>query len=663
MIWRILAGSLVGMLMPAPSAARVVRLTIESRESPPYARNYERLTGRFLGELDPADALNAIINDIALAPRNARGKVEYSATFTLLRPLDPAKASGVLWYEVPNRGNSPLNPQPSPDALRAGHVVLSSGWQGDLAPRAGVETITVPAAHNADGSSITGPVLARMSNLPAHSSTASLEGGFSGLHYQRPATLDTRRALLTKQASDDGQVIPVPAQDWVFANCQNKPFPGEPDPARICLKDGFDADLLYQVVYTAKDPLVLGIGLAATRDIVSFFRYADKDDNGTANPVAGLLKQAIAFGTSQSGNFLKTFVHLGFNQDEARRRVWDGINPNIAARQTPLNFRFAIPGGAANLYEPGSEGVLWWGTYRDAARGRNAASLLDRCRATKSCPKIMETFGSTEFWGLRMSPGLVGTSAQADIPLPPEVRRYYFPGVTHGGGRGGFDTAARPGRGCLLPDNPNPSAETMRALRLALTTWVTKNVPPPPSRYPTLAKGELAAPQHAAMDFPAIPGQPLPDNLINPFLIYDFGASFRYNDLSGAIAMEPPLLRGIVPLLVPRTDADGNEVGGVPSVLHQAPLGTYLGWNVTAGGYLKGRGCGFTGGFIPFVKTKAERESSGDPRPSLEERYGSHDGYVRKVREAAHKLQLEGFLLADDAEKLVKQAEESAVLR
>ena len=659
-IW---ASSIACLIFAAQSQARVVKLTVEFRESPAYAKDYERLTGRFFGELDPADPLNAIINDIALAPRNARGRVEYAATFTLLRPTDRARASGVMWYEVPNRGNSPLNPRPSADALRAGHVIVSSGWQGDLAPRPGLETITVPIARNPDGSSITGPVLARLSNLPAHSSTASLQAGFSALRYQQPATLDTRKALLTRQASDDGEVVPIAPQDWAFANCEKTPFPGEPDPTRICLKDGFEADRLYQVVYTAKDPLVLGIGLAATRDIVSFFRYAGQDDSGSANPVGGLIQHAIAFGTSQSGNFIKTFLHLGFNQDEAKRIVWDGVNPNIAARQTPLNFRFAIPGGAANLYEPGSEGVLWWSTYHDAARGRPAASLLDRCRATKTCPKIVETFGSTEFWGLRMSPGLVGTKVDADIPLPPDVRRYYFPGVTHGGGRGGFDTAARPGRGCALPDNPNSTAETMRALRQALTEWVVHNAPPPASRYPTLAKGELVPPVHTAMGFPAIPGQPLPDNLVNTFFIYDFGSRFRYNDLSGAIASQPPAVRGVVPMLVPKTDADGNEVSGVPSVLHQAPLGTYLGWNVTASGYLKGRGCGFAGGFIPFARTKAERERSGDPRLSLEERYGTHEAYVQRVQEAARVLVEQRFLLPDDAERLVKEAQASSVLR
>jgi hypothetical protein len=264
-----------------------------------------------------------------------------------------------------------------------------------------------------------------------------------------------------------------------------------------------------------------------------------------------------------------------------------------------------------------------------------------------------------------MSPGLVGTRAETDIPLPPEVRRYYFPGVTHGGGRGGFQVNASgsAGGGCALPANPNSTSESLRALRLALTDWVTRNAPPPDSRYPTLAAGQLALPDAAAMGFPAIPGFPLPDNLIDAMPDYDFGPSFRYPDLSGAIAKQPPPIRQMVPLLVPKTDVDGNELGGIPSPLHQAPLGTYLGWNVAASGYRKGRGCGFSGGFIPFARTREERLAIGDPRASLEERYGTHEGYVSRVREAARQLVRERFLLQEDADRIVGEAEASPILR
>jgi hypothetical protein len=277
----------------------------------------------------------------------------------------------------------------------------------------------------------------------------------------------------------------------------------------------------------------------------------------------------------------------------------------------------------------------------------------------------METFGSSEFWGLRMSPGLVGTDAMSDIPLPSNLRRYYFPGVTHGGGRGGFQwiEPGSAGRACALPENPNSTAESMRALRKALTDWVVNDIAPPESRYPTISRGELVAPVHNAMGFPVIPGAPLPDNMINGLPDYDFGDGFKYNDLSGAILIQPPLIRGMIPMLVPKTNSDGNEVGGIPSVLHQVPLGTYLGWNITASGYFKGRACGFSGGFIPFARTRDQRIASGDPRPSLEERYGTHEGYVGKIRDAAKRLVEGRFLLPDDAARLVREADASEVLR
>ncbi|MEK7831205.1 MAG: alpha/beta hydrolase domain-containing protein, partial [Acidobacteriota bacterium] len=244
------------------------------------------------------------------------------------------------------------------------------------------------------------------------------------------------------------------------------------------------------------------------------------------------------------------------------------------------------------------------------------------------------------------------------------VRRYYFPGTTHGGGRGGFSAAvpASPGA-CELPGNSNSQADTMRALIVALTNWVVKDSSPPPSQYPRLDQNQLVWPRAAAMGFPAIPGWPLPDNLLNTFLDYDFGTEFNYNDLSGVLLIQPPIIKRVLPLLVPKVNADGNETSGVASALHQAPLGTYLGWNVTRGGFYKGRVCGFSGSFIPFAKNKAEREAAGDPRPSLEERYRDHAGYVAAVRAAVERLLQQKFLLPEDAERLIREAETGDVLR
>ncbi len=660
------------IILATTGEARVTRIVVEQTQSPAYegrsfgaVGQYEILVGKAYGEIDPKDSHNTIITDLQFAPRNARGMVEYVATFTLVKPVNLAKANGALLYAVPNRGLR-ITPGAFGVAgesgeeffLKRGYIILHSGWQGDLAPRPGAELITVPIAKNPDGSSIVGLALARFSNMASGSNTLPLPVAHEA------ASLDTARATLTKRASEDGAVIPIPGGDWAFADCGKTPFPGLPDANKVCVKGGFDPIYLYELSYTAKDPLALGIGFAATRDIVSFFRRAAKDENNFPNPVAGRVTHSIAQGVSQSGNFIKTFIHLGFNQDEANRIVWDGANDHIAGRQLAMNIRFATPSGAANLYEAGSEAPLWWGQYEDTARGQKKSSMLDRCRTTKTCPKIFETFGSAEFWGLRMSPNLFGAKADVDIPLPANVRRYYFPGTTHGGGRGGFSAdAAAPQGACELPTNPNPQAESMRALIVALTDWVFKEVEPPPSVYPRLDRGQLARPDHSAMGFPLIPGKPLPDNLINHFYDYDFGPEFKYGDLSGVMTTQPPVIKRILPMIVPKVDADGNETSGVASPLHQAPLGTYLGWNVTRAGFYKGRVCGFAGGFIPFAKTKADRLAAGDPRLSLEERYRDHAGYVAAVKKAVENLLSQRFLLPEDAERLIRQADESDVLR
>ena len=342
--------------------AHVTRIVIEQKQSPAYegksfgsVGQYEILTGKAYGELDPKDPHNTIITDLNFAPRNARGMVEYVATFMLVKPIDVAKANGILLYAVPNRSNRISIPAfgvagESGDEffLNRGYIILHSGWQGDIPPRAGAETISVPIAKNPDGSSITGAALARFFNMPSGTNTLPLPLAHEA------ASLDTSKATLTKRASEEGAIISIASSEWAFGDCSKTPFPGAPDGNKVCVKNGFDPAYLYELSYTAKDPLVLGIGFAATRDINEFFRRAAKDDSNQANPIAGKITHGIAQGISQSGNFLKTFVHLGFNQDEKNRIVFEGINDHIAGRQLAMNIRFANPGGAAGMYEAGS---------------------------------------------------------------------------------------------------------------------------------------------------------------------------------------------------------------------------------------------------------------------------------------------------------------------
>ena len=333
----------------------------------------------------------------------------------------------------------------------------------------------------------------------------------------------------------------------------------------------------------------------------------------SANPLAGKVRWAIGRGVSQSGNYLRSFIHLGFNTAEDGRIVFDGLNPIVGPRMLSMNHRFATPGGLVGLYELGSDGPNWWSAYNDMARGQGKHSLLDRCLKDNRCPKIAEILGSTEFWDLHASPDFVGTDAKADIPLPANVRRYYNAGAPHNGGRGGFDLVTPATSACVLISNPNPASDTNKAIFAALVDWVTKGTEPPPSIYPTLASGALVTPAAYDKAFPKIAGVPRP--AYSPTYQYDLGKSFDYADLSGAITVTPPRVIKATPQLMPRIDADGNELDGIRSPLISAPLGTYVGWNVFAAGFEKGRFCNNIGGYIPFAATKAERMAKGDPRP------------------------------------------------
>ena len=672
------------LALPSPADARVKKIVIEKKVSPAFdgasfgsAGPYETLAGRAFGELNPKDPRNALITDITLAPKNARGMVEYIVSFYLVKPIDMSKSSHLMWQDVPNRGGRITI---VPAERNFGDIGLSSGWQGDnsgrTAPGPDNDWVTVPIAKNPDGSPVSGLVIGRIVNANGVNSQPMIVNA-NPVPY-KPAMLDTTKATLTTHTAEtvDGKIIgeqKVAAGDWAWAKCSaDNPFPGTPDPTQICVKGGFNSKLLYQVVFTSNDDYVLGIGFAAFRDVASFFKYATKDDEGAANPVGGQVQWVISRGSSQSGNFLRQLLALGFTQDESTRQVYDGAWPIIAGKRISLNVRYALPDGAQKLYESGGEGAQWWGDWPDPVRGLPAKGMLDRCTASKTCPKIMEHYGSAEAWALNLSPALVGTSADKDIPLPANVRRYYIPSTAHGGGRGGFSVIPEAPPMCpgpsfgtgILAADPVPHTETVNALRVHFRDWVMKDVAPPASKYPTLAGGFLVDPTKAPLGFPTIPGLPAdaPNGLVSAGLDYDWGPEFNYVDGSGVRSKIPPDIKHVLKMKVPRVDADGNELGGVPVVLRDAPLGTYLGWNIVATGFHQGKICNYAAGMIPFARTRAERMANGDPRLSLEERYKDHAGYVEAVKAAAAKAVAQGFLLQVDADKLASQAAASNVL-
>lgn len=683
------AAMLLGCIafLSLPAQAEIRRIAVDKQETLAAEENsnipaYEKLRGRLFGEVDPLDPHNAIIQDIALAPRNERGKVEYISTFTLFRPIKTEQNNRVLLVEVPNRGGR--GTAIALDFLFSrGYSMLLVGWQGDLREKPDatsssaslqLESLNAPRAGAAGDKSITGPYLIRVptvSGIGPSGTLMKLDQGRAGPLSYFPASYDTRAATFTGGPAEDRNGRPtgpryrIPSSDWTWWNCSaNAPATTAATPADLCvqrLKGNFEPAQSYTLTFNVRDPLVLGLGLAALRDASSFFRYAAA---GTHNPLAGRIDHVISQGASQVGGLVRTAIALGFNADEQDRQVWDGANVHVSGRRTPINHRFATPGSSTTLFMPGSEGVLWWGKARNSLRGGPEVSVLDRCSQNNTCPKIFETFGGAELWNQRMTPGLVTLDLQRDIPLPRNVRRYFFPGTSHQEPRGGFQLHSALGadRGdCLLATNPNPKGEQMRALLVALTDWVVKDAAPPPSRYPTLTRHELVRDAPGALRALRWSGIPQPFEIANPLLVYDYGKDFDYVDMSGVITRMPPSIVKVVPALVPQVDADGNELGGIRSVQMRAPLGTFLSWNLYRDGPYKNRLCSFNGSFIPFAKTQIEQQAAGDPRASIEERYVTRRGYVTAVERAVGQAMEEGFLLPDDASRLIREATEATL--
>ena len=649
---------------------------------------YERLSGTLAGELDPRDAKNKVIQDIELAPVNARGMVEYKADFVMLKPKDMTKASGVLRYDAPNRGNILTMPNPATtpsDAvyMERGMVLLYSAWQGDVPKSTPARlTVSVPVAKNKDGSSITGTYRAEL--VPGTATPVmTLPGGvFNGtmIPYE-PASLDNTQPgySLTRRANETDPRVLIPASSWKFANCDaGNPFPGTADPARICLAGGFDPKYLYELVYVAKDPKVMGVGLAALRDTVSFFRGKASDSAGTANPLAGRITHAIGQGTSQSGNAMKTFLHLGFNQALDGSKVFDGLFAHVAARQTHINTRFAVPGGGGGLR---TDHTAFGQTapralapdYSDALTGRQAG-VMTRCNASNTCPKLFLGLSGTEFWQLQGSPVLTDAYGLRDLEQPANARIYYYASTQHGGPGGVASISYAPGanvypRGTVVHFN-----DTFRALFVALEDWAVRGTEPPPSQVPKIADGTLVRPEQLV--FPAMQGTSWPVAGVptavpsfnylaryNGFPLLDFGPDYRAQDESGIASVLPPAyLSRDYAILVPQVDAStGLTRAGIRSVEARAPLGSSIEFNyVATPGIVDLTNLG--GSYIPFHKTTAARDAAGDGRPSLEQLYGTQAGYVAAVTSAANELVAQRFLLQRDADAIIARAVANPVL-
>ncbi|WP_354682370.1 alpha/beta hydrolase domain-containing protein [Cupriavidus necator] len=677
-----------------PPQTRTPALTLKITGTQDFAGSYgsvgqyEQVTGTITGEVDPKDPRNAIIQDLALAPVNTNGMVEYTTDFVMLKPKDMGKAGGVLRYDAPNRGNILTMPNPGTtpsDAVyfERGYVFLYSAWQGDV-PKSNPArlTVTVPVAKNTDGTSITGPYRAELVPTTATASMSLPGGVFNGsMIPYAPASLDNTQPgySLTRRINETDARVAIPASDWKFARCDGaNPFPGTADPASICLRGGFDPQYLYELVYVAKDPKVMGVGLAALREVVSFFRNKAVGSAGTPNPIAGRIRHAIGQGTSQSGNAMKTFLHLGFNQALDGSKVFDGIYAHVAARQTNINTRFAVPGGGGGLR---TDHTAFGQTapraldkdYVDDVAG-TTGGVMKRCAATSTCPKFFLGLSGTEFWQLQGSPVLTDANGFTDLKQPDNARIYYYAGAQHGGPGGTASINYVPTRNVYPAGTVIHFNDTFRALFLDLEDWVVRDTAPPPSQVPALADGTLVRP--SALTVPVMKGLTWPVSGVqtaipefqylgryNGYPLLDFGPQYRREDESGIASILPPAyLNRDYAILVPQLDAStGIPRAGIRSVEARAPIGTSLEFNYVAAPGIVDLS-NLTGAFIPFHKTEAARQAAGDSRPSLESLYTNQAGYVAAVTAAANELVAQRFLLQRDADAIIARAVANPVL-
>jgi hypothetical protein len=669
-----------GTLLIAATSSAVARITslTNCQTTSPYgstsfgaAGAYVQLACTANGAVDLYDPLNSLIQDINLAPK-VSDLVQYAMNVTILIPTDLSKSNHVMLFDVPNRGNRLLpggfniggSITSAGDGFlhSQGFIMVASGWQGDVLPGSGRLTMTVPVAHYPGGGTITGRVRTEYGLIAGPATTQNLGGGpYTGTttaSYET-VTLNNLGAVLTQRVHQNDPRQLIPNNQWAFADCTTTPFPGTPSTTQICLNGGFDTNHIYELIYTAKNPTVLGLGFAAMRDLASFLR----NDTSSANPLAGAIQKAIMYGVSQTGRTVRTFLDLGFNEDEDHKMVFDGMNPHIATARIPLNVRFGAPGRAAGTQHqekqfPGSDSPLSWGDSPDPLTGENHG-MLDRCSASNTCPKIFQTVSGTEYWQSAMSNDTTDFSARHDLPIPPNIRIFYLSSTQHGGASVTATPETDTKSYCQYLLNINPYIYNTRALLTDLTAWVVNGTPPPYSRYPTVADGTLVAANR--IGFPKIPGVVFTALYNSREFLYR-GQQFDFVDMSG-ILTEPPIDVAAYNVLVPRLDADGLDVAGVRSVAVSAPIGTNVPWNYRADGFGEGDLCDLSGSFFAFATTKAERIASGDPRMSLQERYGDHQGYVDAVIAAAENLVADRLLLSSDADSIVAAAQASNILQ
>ncbi|MGH7847561.1 MAG: alpha/beta hydrolase domain-containing protein [Candidatus Binatia bacterium] len=659
----------------------ITKISIERRElfadghEFPITGAYEKLVGKVYGEVDPKSSLNKVIVNVDKAPTNSRRRVEYWADLFILKPVEMERGNKKIFFDPPNRGgkhilallnDAPQNNDPTllKDAgngflMRAGYTVVWGGWHGGLSGK-NLVVMGVPVATN-KGKEIVGMVRTEIVADDGGVRSMPLSADPRIASYEAAST-DKSRAALTVREKSYEQRTPIPISEWEFASYESNGSGNaaiRPSTTDLYLRSGFKPNHLYEFIYPAKNPLVLGLGIAAVRDTVSFLRHEMNDRAGNRNPLAfgknetGITR-AYAWGRSVSGRFIKEFVYCGGNEDESHRKVFDAVCPYVAGGgRMFLNYEFSRPVTSSQQHTDQLDPELFpfaYNVLRDPQTGEKDGII----KRPKTDPYIFHVQTSTEYRQKRGA--LVHTDGKGrDIAIPEKVRIYVISSAPH---------RFAPG---FIPKkynsqnltNPLPHGEVLRALMVAMDRWVCDGTPPPPSQIPRVQDRTLVPTDQRSTGFPKIPGVRY-TTLHNRQLFLDYGPNLR----RGKIEVHPPaqIKKREYKILVTKVDADGNDRAGIRLPAVQVPVATYTGWNLWQAGLAEDELCGLFGSYIPFAKTKAERQSSGDPRLSLEERYKDHADYVQKVSRAARALVEDRLLLPEDAERIIEEAKKIPIL-
>jgi len=647
-----------------------IRLEIERRE--PFAGGvefgssgpYEWLLGKVYFASDPQEPGLPYICDLDLAPRNADGLVEFSAVVDIVKPVDLSKGSDKVLYEFSNRGGRGAFRYSDSAGVditkpafagqgflqRHGYTVVWSGWQGDLIDRGGNVIAFLPEAKQ-DGKRLRGTVRQEfIANAPGVLSMGVSEGAERGIDVEPYPVLNRATATLTVREHEREERIPLADEEWDLAKAEIKDGKLEVTPSNqhLYLRNGFKPGWIYEMIYETEGSRVMGLGFLGVRDLMSFLKYGDADSAGNANPLAGHVKQMYGFGISLSGRVVRQYIYEGWNADVQGRRLFDGVHTHTGSGRLLHNQRFAQVGRYPRQHEehqwPSERYPFTFTAVPDPFSEKNEG-LLQR---PQTDPLIVHTHTSSDYWMRHVSTTHTDPSDGTDVEMPDTARMYTFAGAPHMA-RSVNDPAWI---GQLTPNSLSP-APYLRASLVLLDEWVTKGIAPPQSLIPRRDEGTLVTPEAALAAFPRIPGVNLPQDA-GRLPNYDYGADFD----RGYVSVFPPqpVPGQEYPIQVSSVDPDGNDVPGLRYPDIEVPVGTLTPWALRRAGFAEGDLLWNCGSFIPFARTRAEREANKDPRPSIEERYADHDDYVSKIAAVCKQRIAECLMLEEDMERYVEAA-------